>query len=56
MQIHQLRYFCAVAKAGSFTRAAQREHVAQPSLSQQVRSSKTNWEPGCSIAWGARFG
>jgi LysR family hydrogen peroxide-inducible transcriptional activator len=37
MQIHQLRYFCAVAKAGSFTRAAQREHVAQPSLSQQVR-------------------
>lgn len=37
MQIHQLRYFCAVAKAGSFTRAAQREHVAQPSLSQQVK-------------------
>jgi LysR family hydrogen peroxide-inducible transcriptional activator len=37
MQIHQLRYFCAVAKAGSFTRAAEREHVAQPSLSQQVR-------------------
>src|SRR5690348_8417731 len=37
MQIHQLRYFCAVAKAGSFTRAAAHEHVAQPSLSQQVR-------------------
>lgn len=37
MEIHQLRYFCAVAKAGSFTRAAEREHVAQPSLSQQVR-------------------
>jgi LysR family hydrogen peroxide-inducible transcriptional activator len=37
MQIHQLRYFYAVAKAGSFTRAAEREHVAQPSLSQQVR-------------------
>jgi LysR family transcriptional regulator, hydrogen peroxide-inducible genes activator len=37
MQIHQLRYFCAVAKMGSFTRAAQHEHVAQPSLSQQVR-------------------
>src|ERR1700687_5885661 len=37
MQIHQLRYFCAVAKAGSFTRAAEHEHVAQPSLSQQVR-------------------
>src|SRR2546428_12179695 len=37
MQIHQLRYFCAVAKAGNFTRAAEHEHVAQPSLSQQVR-------------------
>ncbi len=37
MQIHQLRYFCAVARTGSFTRAAQHEHLAQPSLSQQVR-------------------
>ena len=37
MQIHQLRYFCAVARNGSFTRAAQQEHLAQPSLSQQVR-------------------
>jgi LysR family hydrogen peroxide-inducible transcriptional activator len=37
MQVHQLRYFCAVAKTGSFTRAAQREHIAQPSLSQQIR-------------------
>ena len=31
-----MRYFCAVAGTGSFTRAAEREHVAQPSLSQQV--------------------
>jgi LysR family transcriptional regulator, hydrogen peroxide-inducible genes activator len=37
MQIHQLRYFCAVARTGSFTRAAQQEHLAQPSLSQPVR-------------------
>jgi LysR family transcriptional regulator, hydrogen peroxide-inducible genes activator len=37
MQIHQLRYFCAVARTASFTRAAQQEHVAQPSLSQQIR-------------------
>jgi LysR family transcriptional regulator, hydrogen peroxide-inducible genes activator len=37
MQIHQLRYFCAVARIGSFTRAAQQQHVAQPSLSQQIR-------------------
>jgi LysR family hydrogen peroxide-inducible transcriptional activator len=37
MEIHQLRYFCAVARTGSFTRAAQQERIAQPSLSQQVR-------------------
>jgi len=37
MQIHQLRYFCAVARTGNFTRAAQQERIAQPSLSQQVR-------------------
>jgi len=37
MQIHQLRYFCAIARTGSFTRAAEQEHLAQPSLSQQVR-------------------
>src|ERR1700758_235362 len=37
MQIHQLRYFYAVAKMGNFTRAAQHEHIAQPSLSQQIR-------------------
>jgi LysR family hydrogen peroxide-inducible transcriptional activator len=36
MEIHQLRYFCAVAETGSFTRAAEREQVAQPSLSQQI--------------------
>jgi LysR family transcriptional regulator, hydrogen peroxide-inducible genes activator len=36
MEVHQLRYFCAVAETGSFTRAAEREQVAQPSLSQQI--------------------
>jgi LysR family hydrogen peroxide-inducible transcriptional activator len=36
MEIHQIRYMCAVAETGSFTRAAAREHVAQPSLSQQI--------------------
>jgi LysR family hydrogen peroxide-inducible transcriptional activator len=36
MEVHQLRYFCAVAETGNFTRAAQQEHVAQPSLSQQI--------------------
>ncbi len=37
MEVHQLRYFCAVARHGTFTRASEVEHVAQPSLSQQIR-------------------
>jgi len=37
MEIHQLRYFVAVAEVGSFSRAAARVRVAQPSLSQQIR-------------------
>lgn len=36
MEIHQLRYVCAVADTGSFSRAAERCQIAQPSLSQQV--------------------
>ncbi|MFC6062410.1 LysR family transcriptional regulator [Streptomyces ochraceiscleroticus] len=38
MQLQQLRYFAAVADTRHFTRAAEQEHVAQPSLSQQIRS------------------
>ncbi|MFD5320747.1 LysR family transcriptional regulator [Streptomyces sp. NPDC127098] len=38
MQLQQLRYFTAVAETRHFTRAARQEHVAQPSLSQQIRA------------------
>jgi len=37
MEMHQLRYVVAVARAGNFSRAAEQCHVAQPSLSQQIQ-------------------
>ncbi|HKG37502.1 MAG TPA: LysR family transcriptional regulator [Conexibacter sp.] len=37
MNLRQLEYFVALAEHGSFTRAAEACHVAQPSLSQQIR-------------------
>jgi DNA-binding transcriptional LysR family regulator len=37
VELRHLRYFIAVADAGTFTQAAERMDVAQPTLSQQVR-------------------
>ena len=64
MELHQLRYFLAVSRLRSFTRAAEHEHVAQPSLSQQIRKledelgAKLFNRPGRSITltrFGERF-
>jgi DNA-binding transcriptional LysR family regulator len=37
LELRHLRYFVALAEAGSFTHAAEKIFVAQPTLSQQIR-------------------
>ena len=38
MELRHLRYFVAIAEAGSLTVAAEKKlHTAQPSLSRQIR-------------------
>ena len=37
MEMHQVRYFLAVARALNFTRAAEECNVAQPSLTRAIQ-------------------
>ena len=47
MELRTLRYYLAVCEAGSMSRAAERLHVTQPTLSRQI--SDLERELGCAL-------
>ena len=48
--LRRLQYFVAVAQERSFTREAERLHIAQPALSRQVRLLEQELGQRCCIA------
>src|SRR5437764_10498932 len=43
MQLESLKMFCDVVETGSFSRAAQLNHVTQSAVSQQIRALETRY-------------
>ena len=54
VELRHLRYFVAVADAGTFTHAAERMYIAQPTLSQQIR--RLEEMVGTPLLWRKREG
>jgi len=54
LELRHLRYFVAVADAGTFTHAAERLFIAQPTLSQQIR--RLEQIVGTPLLWRQRDG
>ena len=44
MQLESLKMFCDVVETGSFSRAAQLNHVTQSAVSQQIRTLETRYQ------------
>lgn len=44
MQLESLKMFCDVVETGSFSRAAQLNHVTQSAVSQQIRALETRYD------------
>jgi LysR family transcriptional regulator, hydrogen peroxide-inducible genes activator len=52
MEMHQIRYFLAVADALNFTRAAEQCQVSQPALTRAIQQLERN-SAGCCCAASA---
>ena len=52
MEMHQVRYFLAVARTLNFTRAADECNVTQPSLTRAIKQLERSLEATCSGASG----
>ena len=44
MEIRVLRYFLEIAREGNMSRAAERLHVTQPTLSKQMKDLEQAWQ------------